>query len=327
MQDKNDADKIKIGDGIMNLRSEAGNAQKCANDGNESSSESYFSSNDDEDSTSASDSDDDDEISSNSTDSDKQQKVPFIIAQPAPNSVSSSTASINQLFNTSDSYNHSAPTSVPQRKPPSTNLRRYTVEEVNLIRKLIEDSPDEEAKVLFAKFRQKFPCWNDDTEAYTKFYQKKWRICKEQQSIQNKKRSRNAFDDGAKQQQQPQNMARLPHQPPFKKYKVTNTNNALPPPLMNNQPKQEQIAFNASIMPKLPFVETQRSNGLKQEKDAFVVSNATINPLSLPIIPNNPQQQQQQNQAIITPLNEVNHSETVKNEILPPALPPPPGNK
>lgn len=318
MQDKPDADKIKIGDG----------GKQKGEDGNESSSESYFSSNDededdDEDSSSGSDSD---EVSSNSSDSDKQ-KVPFVVAsaQPATNTVTTSmnqlfaTHSVNGSINSFNSHSAVSTSSVPQRKPPSTNLRRYTVDEVNEIRSLIEKYPEEEAKLLFGKFRKKFACWNDDTEAYTKFYQKKWRICKEQQAEKNKKRGRNEFDEMMTTQNQ--------QVPPFKKYKA-DSSNALPPPLINNP--QEGISFNASIMPKLPFVET-RSNVLKQEKDTFVLGNANMNPLSLPIIPTH--QSGAANHPLIasvTSLENVKKTQEmapVKNEILPPALPPPPGNK
>ena len=72
----------------------------------------------------------------------------------------------------------------PVRKPPSTNLRRYSAAEVELIRKLILENPYVNTKSLFARFRQRFPDWKDDTESYTKFYQKKWRIGKEEEMKQ-----------------------------------------------------------------------------------------------------------------------------------------------
>jgi len=72
------------------------------------------------------------------------------------------------------------------RKSPSTNLRRYTPAEVELIRKLTIENPEANAKALFNQFRQRFPEWRDDTESYTKFYQKKWRVGKTEEMQQHR---------------------------------------------------------------------------------------------------------------------------------------------
>ena len=120
--------------------------------------------------------------------------------------------------------------------------KKYTADEVNYIRKLIEDYPLGETKEMFQKFRKKFTFWKDDTEAYTKFYQKKWRLQKEIDGLTQTKRKKNRkkrllSEDGDDQL------------PPKKKIKcdTTSTDQSIPPPINSDN----KFSFDISSLPKL----------------------------------------------------------------------------
>eukprot|EP01083_Nonionella_stella_P102045 289967_1 len=339
LQDKPDADKIKIGDGIMSVRKPRGKPRKVTtvqvqtvpNSRSSSPSDSYYSSNDDEDgSTSSSDSDD---VSSDSSDSEHPQRntrntndfEDVAMTQSADNLVSSATSNgtsgsmsaASSLLYKMD-YQHREDALVPQRKPPSTNLRRYTQDEVNYIRRLVTKDPNGEAKTLFYKFRSKFTFWKDDTESYTKFYQKKWRICKEKESntpyaVQNNLKRKRSVSLGLPMDNALQTNN---NQPPLKKIKVNGTNhtdqgNNMLPPLIGNSPKREQnetVSFDASAMPKLPFVLS--NDGTRDAND--------LNK-PLPTIGN-------QNETQTETQGKKDETHDIKKEIMPPPLPPPPAH-
>eukprot|EP00483_Globobulimina_turgida_P010412 UN10433 len=107
--------------------------------------------------------------------------------------------------------------------------RRYSLEETNFIRKLIADYPRYDAKLLFSKFRQRFECWKDDSDSYHKFYQKKWRICKEKNKLCKKRKI--SFGGGSFNGNV--NMDINTKEPPGKKLRGNGNNfNCLPPPLL-----------------------------------------------------------------------------------------------
>eukprot|EP01084_Bolivina_argentea_P226104 381977_1 len=275
LQDKPDADKIKIGDGIMNIRK-----TKIKND-SVSVSDSYYSSNDDGgESTTDEDDDDDDDITSNSSNDNNDNIIKKnILLSPiklGTHTNSKPKTVLSHLFNY-DYMGSDSSNTIPQRKAPSTNLRRYTADEVNYIRKLIDDYPKEEAKVLFNKFRKTFPSWKDETEAYTKFYQKKWRLAKEKQNNLNHKRKR-----------QSSNTLIYSHTPPNKKIKIINEKIVSPIPILiqaipmtvnipnvgnviiksqsqSQSPKtpKKEISFDENIMQNLPTINTNVNNGKK----------------------------------------------------------------
>ena len=127
---------------------------------------------------------DDQSVSSYSSDASSGRGNAFNSSPSSSNGTTISTT--NSLSASSAAHSQQTAEIGGKRKSPSTNLRRYAPAEVELIRKLTVENPEANTKALFHRFRRQFPAWNDDTESYTKFYQKKWRIGKEEEMRQHR---------------------------------------------------------------------------------------------------------------------------------------------